>query len=75
VNSFVETVKALHPMYVARAFGGLLYLSGASIMTYNITRTILGHKLRDEAPLNETAFDPAKDVPPAGRCPVIPGHR
>ncbi|WP_026166779.1 cytochrome-c oxidase, cbb3-type subunit I [Novosphingobium nitrogenifigens] len=63
VNSFVETVKALHPMYVARAFGGLLYLSGASIMTYNITRTILGHKLRDEAPLNETAFDPAKDVP------------
>jgi len=63
VNSFAETVAAVHPMYVLRAFGGLLYLSGATIMTYNITRTILGHALRDETPLGETPFNPAKDVP------------
>lgn len=63
VNSFAETVAALHPMYVLRAFGGLLYLTGGSIMAYNITRTILGHDLRDEAPMGETHYDAARDVP------------
>jgi cytochrome c oxidase cbb3-type subunit 1 len=63
VNSFAETVAAVHPMYVLRGFGGLLFLAGATVMTYNIARTILGHALREEAPLGETAFDPAKDVP------------
>ena len=63
VNSFAETVKAVHPMYVLRCFGGLLYLTGASIMTYNITRTILGHAQRDETSFGEINHDPAKDVP------------
>ncbi len=63
VNSFAETVAAVHPMYVLRAFGGLLYLSGAVVLAYNITRTILGHNLRDEAPLGGAVFDPASDVP------------
>ncbi|MEY4837707.1 MAG: cytochrome-c oxidase, cbb3-type subunit, partial [Pseudomonadota bacterium] len=34
VNSFVDTVAALHPMYILRAVGGLMYLSGAIIMVY-----------------------------------------
>lgn len=63
VNSFAETVAAVHPMYVLRGFGGLLYLSGATIMTWNIARTILGHAQRNEAPFGEITFDPAKDVP------------
>ena len=63
VNSFAETVAAVHPMYVLRCFGGLLYLSGASIMAWNITRTILGHAQRDEAPFGDITFDPARDVP------------
>ncbi len=63
VNSFAETVAAVHPMYVLRCFGGLLYLTGATIMTWNIARTILGHSLRAEAPFGEIAFDPARDVP------------
>jgi cytochrome c oxidase cbb3-type subunit I len=63
VNSFAETVAAVHPMYVLRAFGGLLYLTGGAIMTYNIARTILGHTPRVEAPLGETRHDPAADVP------------
>ncbi len=42
VNSFIETVSAIHPEYVMRTFGGLLYLSGALIMAYNIWRTIRG---------------------------------
>ena len=62
VNSFVETVAALHPMYLLRAFGGLLYLSGAVIMTANIWLTIAG-KLRDEAPLHVAPYDPEADRP------------
>jgi cytochrome c oxidase cbb3-type subunit 1 len=63
VNSFAETVAAVHPMYVLRCFGGLLYLAGATIMTWNIARTILGHAQRHEAPFGAIAFDPASDVP------------
>lgn len=63
VNSFVETVAALHPMFALRAFGGLLYLAGATVMTINITRTIMGHKPRDEKPMTETPYDAARDVP------------
>ncbi|RKF21719.1 cytochrome-c oxidase, cbb3-type subunit I [Altericroceibacterium spongiae] len=62
VNSFAETVAALHPMYLLRAFGGLLYLSGAVVMVVNVWRTIAGH-LRDEAPMSDAAYDPAKDRP------------
>lgn len=40
--SFVETVQAMHPFYIIRAAGGLLYLTGALIMTYNFWRTIRG---------------------------------
>ena len=47
--SFVETVAAMHPFYVIRALGGLLFLTGALIMTYNMWRTIRGDAVRDEA--------------------------
>ncbi len=40
--SFVETVEAMHPYYIIRAYGGLLYLSGAFIMAYNLYRTVKG---------------------------------
>ena len=62
VNSFVDTVAALHPMYILRAVGGLMYLTGAIIMVYNIWMTILGHQ-RDEAPMGDTAHDEANDRP------------
>lgn len=45
--SFVETVMAMHPMYVIRAIGGLLFLTGALIMVYNFIMTIKGAR-RDE---------------------------
>jgi len=38
--SFVETVDAMHPMYIIRALGGVLFLAGALIMAYNIYMTI-----------------------------------
>jgi len=63
VNAFVEAVAAVHPMYLLRAFGGLLYLGGAVIMTFNVWKTIAGAPLRIEAPLNDAPYDPARDVP------------
>ncbi|RLQ87152.1 cytochrome-c oxidase, cbb3-type subunit I [Notoacmeibacter ruber] len=56
--SFVESVQALHPYYVARAFAGLLFLSGALIMAFNLYQTIRG-RLRDEVPMGRSAIDGA----------------
>jgi cytochrome c oxidase cbb3-type subunit 1 len=39
-HSFVETVAAKHIENVIRTVGGLMYLSGAVIMAYNLWRTI-----------------------------------
>jgi cytochrome c oxidase cbb3-type subunit 1 len=39
-NSFVETVAAKHVENVIRMVGGLMYLSGALIMSYNLWRTV-----------------------------------
>ncbi|MET0271457.1 MAG: cytochrome-c oxidase, cbb3-type subunit I [Phenylobacterium sp.] len=39
-NSFVETVSAKHIENVIRMVGGLMYLSGAVIMAYNLWRTV-----------------------------------
>jgi cytochrome c oxidase cbb3-type subunit 1 len=38
--SFVETVQAMHPMYVIRALGGALFVAGLVIMIYNIYKTL-----------------------------------
>jgi cytochrome c oxidase cbb3-type subunit I len=42
VYSFAETMAAMYPYYVMRAFGGTLYLGGALVMAYNIYKTIRG---------------------------------
>ncbi|MBF7012981.1 cytochrome-c oxidase, cbb3-type subunit I [Novosphingobium resinovorum] len=69
VNSFADSVAALHPMYALRAFGGALYLAGGVIMTVNVWATILG-KLREEKPLRDAAYDAAQDRPISGR-PIL----
>jgi cytochrome c oxidase cbb3-type subunit 1 len=38
--SFVETVEAMHPFYVIRALGGVLFLIGALIMAFNLWQTV-----------------------------------
>jgi cytochrome c oxidase cbb3-type subunit I len=54
--SFVESVAAMHPFYVIRALGGLLFLIGALLMAYNFWRTI-----RDKEPVGATyAATPAE---------------
>ena len=62
VNTFADTVAALHPLYVMRAFGGLLYLAGGVLMVINVWRTING-RLRDELPMSDAPYDPAADRP------------
>jgi len=64
VYSFAETVEAMFPYYLARALGGLLYLSGAVIMAYNLTMTILGRQ-RDEEPIGGRAASPLTGAVPA----------
>jgi cytochrome c oxidase cbb3-type subunit 1 len=38
--SFVDSLVAMHPYYIARAVGGLLFLIGAVVGCYNIWMTI-----------------------------------
>ncbi len=54
--SFVETVVAMHPFYVIRAFGGVLFLTGALIMVYNVWRTTRGELRDEEQPVAQPAF-------------------
>ena len=62
VYAFSEVVAAMQPYYLIRAAGGLLYLAGAFLMVWNVWMTIKG-RLREEAPLSDAAFDPARDRP------------
>jgi cytochrome c oxidase cbb3-type subunit 1 len=41
VYSFVEGVKATFPFYVLRLAGGVLYLSGMLIMSWNVVKTVM----------------------------------
>lgn len=47
--SFIDSVVAVHPYYVIRLAGGLLFLTGALIMAYNLIRTARGDRVA-EAP-------------------------
>jgi cytochrome c oxidase cbb3-type subunit 1 len=38
--SFIDSLVAMHPYYIARALGGLLFLIGAAIGLYNVVMTI-----------------------------------
>jgi cytochrome c oxidase cbb3-type subunit 1 len=38
--SFIEVLRATHPLYVVRALGGLFFLTGSCVMAYNLYKTI-----------------------------------
>ncbi|KPN64336.1 cytochrome c oxidase cbb3-type subunit 1 [Aliiroseovarius crassostreae] len=58
VNSFADTVAAKFPMYVVRALGGVMFLSGALIMCYNLWMTVKASPAAEAA--NDTAAAPAE---------------
>jgi len=43
--NFLETVIQIIPMYMLRALGGALYLTGVIVMTYNLIKTMKAGKL------------------------------
>jgi len=49
--SFVETTQAMHPFYIVRFLGGLLFFSGVLVMTYNLWKTVAGAQ-----PVNDAAI-------------------
>ena len=73
--NFLETVTNIIPMYIMRAFGGLLYFIGAVMMFINLVKTCAGAKVEDEEfvmpalPTEEAAHGDAK---PAG---IMYSHR
>jgi cytochrome c oxidase cbb3-type subunit 1 len=60
--SFVETVEAMHPSYIIRALGGLMYLAGALLMAWNVYKTIKGDVADTEDAVNpqSAAIQPAE---------------
>ena len=58
VNAFADTVSAKFPMYVVRMLGGLLFLSGAIIMCWNLWMTV-------KLPSPVSQADPAPALIPA----------
>ncbi|MFN3952688.1 MAG: cytochrome-c oxidase, cbb3-type subunit I [Thermaurantimonas sp.] len=55
-GNFLETVTQIIPMYALRAFGGLLYVIGIGIMTYNLIKTMASGKLLAEEPAEAPAL-------------------
>ena len=60
--SFVQTVEAMHPSYIIRALGGLMYLVGALLMAWNVYKTIKGDVADTEDAVNpqSAAIQPAE---------------
>ena len=44
--SFIETVTAMHPFYVTRTVGGIVFLSGMFLMAYNVWKTVTADDAR-----------------------------
>ena len=57
--SFIETVAAMHPFYIIRALGGVLFLGGAVLMAVNIWLTIARPEA-DAVPAARPALAPAE---------------
>ncbi len=63
--SFIESLVAMHPYYVARTIGGLLFLIGAIVAAYNIWMTIRDARRAHRRGGGESG--PAGAIPGRGR--------
>ena len=57
--AFLQTTLILIPMHIFRSIGGLLYLTGAIVMTYNLIKTMAKGKLLANEPAEAMALMPA----------------
>ncbi|MBS1595064.1 MAG: cytochrome-c oxidase, cbb3-type subunit I [Bacteroidetes bacterium] len=62
--NFLETVSYLRPFYMARALGGLLYLTGTTVGIYNLFKTAAQGKFVAEEEASAPALE--KDYTPHG---------
>ena len=56
--SFIETVAAMHPFYVIRGLGGVLFITGYLLMIYNVWMTIVAGE--EAAPSSQPSLQPAE---------------
>jgi cytochrome c oxidase cbb3-type subunit 1 len=62
--SFVDSLIAMHPYYIARAMGGLLFLLGGIVGAYNIWMTARGARLSvDDLAAGRVAVAGLADTP------------
>ena len=47
--SFVESVEAMHPFYVIRLLGGVLFFAGMVVMAWNLWKTVRGARPAEAA--------------------------
>ncbi|AFH48433.1 cbb3-type cytochrome c oxidase subunit I [Ignavibacterium album JCM 16511] len=59
--NFLETVLQIVPMYIIRATGGTLYLTGVVLMIYNLIKTIRQGSFLAEESAEAPALHPFKD--------------
>ncbi|OJY65432.1 MAG: cytochrome-c oxidase, cbb3-type subunit I [Rhodospirillales bacterium 70-18] len=57
--SFVESVSAMHPYYVIRMLGGVMFLTGALIMVFNLVMTVRSPSTDTKAARDDGAALPA----------------
>ena len=57
-NSFIETVSAKHIQNIIRTVGGLMFLSGTLIMSYNLWRTIRMPSVPNSAAVPARTIEP-----------------
>jgi cytochrome c oxidase cbb3-type subunit 1 len=67
--SFIDSVTAMHPYYIARAIGGLLFLLGALVGCLNIWLTI-----RPAAEASRRTIPEFTDAAPVGPPILQPGE-
>jgi len=57
-GNFLETVTQILPMYLLRAIGGLMFLSGVIIMFYNLLKTMGQGNLEEEETVQVAPLQP-----------------
>ena len=61
-GNFLETVRRIVPMYMLRAVGGTLFLSGAVVAVYNLYRTAAQGRLIADEPAQAPPLQPVVEA-------------
>ncbi|MEW6433848.1 MAG: cytochrome-c oxidase, cbb3-type subunit I [Myxococcota bacterium] len=72
-TSFTETLLAIRPMYIVRALGGTLYLTGFLMMIWNLLKTLSGASAQNTT-VEVTVEAPAAPQPGESALAVITGR-